>query len=296
MNPFRLLTKNNSANFILLFFMNPELPPQNADASESTPADKAEIDRDIQNIEKELSQEATNEIMDKVQDINSEGTAFSVFNNIREKNDRKQTENIFRFGLIADSQDLLEDYYSGEKHLDKKTISNFLRDKRKCPVFFNIVGRGYDFNNLNESTWMKGERSIAVIFDISSFHESEEPICGAWDKNLTDLKFKEYAIDIGLDGRGAKFEDNKIKTSSGHGFVTALRISPRFFKGIVTKNNSIDGIKELLSGIYNAKKENLIKFLIPIYNDRGDLLWPKQMRYEELKNFIEEKSKDNLEK
>lgn len=39
--------------------------------------------------------------------------------------------------------------------------------------------------------------------------------------------------------------------------------------------------------LYKGKSE----FLIPIYSVEGNLLWPKQMTYEEVKRFVSEKDK-----
>ena len=43
-----------------------------------------------------------------------------------------------------------------------------------------------------------------------------------------------------------------------------------------------------------TKKEKTDK-LLPIYNEEGDLLWPKKMNYNEVKKFIEEGDKEKKE-
>ena len=69
-------------------------------------------------------------------------------------------------------------------------------------------------------------------------------------------------------------------------------------KGVSSKWNTVENnskraneITSIMLKIYKGKEE----LLIPIYDFRGNLWWPKRMSYEEVKKFIEERNKNKKE-
>lgn len=101
-------------------------------------------------------------------------------------------------------------------------------------------------------------------------------------------------------GKAEKVED--IKSPPVLGFVTKTRIPPKFFRGIIIghaseslyKNEEEIATEEkrrLNLAITSMKKtyKDKLNLFIPIYSVNGDLLWPKQMSYEEVKKFIAER-------
>ena len=55
-----------------------------------------------------------------------------------------------------------------------------------------------------------------------------------------------------------------------------------------------DDLSKLIAIMGNAFKDDKEK-LLPVYDAVGNLLWPKQMNYEEVKNFVEERDKKETE-
>jgi len=55
--------------------------------------------------------------------------------------------------------------------------------------------------------------------------------------------------------------------------------------------NQLSLVIDKIKKNYEETSENLI----PAYNESGDLLWPKQMSYEEVKRFVAERDKNKKE-
>lgn len=181
---------------------------------------------------------------------------------------------------------------------------------------------------MNSYRYNRAPINIAIVFDLLDFTDGiggrEEYL-----EQLEDLKksgSEKPADDyirnhsrIGTyfpaDTRGPKDpaetdwwnRNNQTMSASDEGHVLFGRISPRYFKGIVLKVNNLEESKETNSleeerdpviiqnemkkivdlqlKVYKLKPDNLI----PIYDTRGNLLWPKQMNHEDLKKEEEEK-------
>lgn len=66
------------------------------------------------------------------------------------------------------------------------------------------------------------------------------------------------------------------------------RVAPRFFSGIIVHSESkvkVESAKLVFDFAKNYK--------IPIYNEKGDIIWPKAIKYDELKEWLEERKINN---
>lgn len=113
--------------------------------------------------------------------------------------------------------------------------------------------------------------------------------------------------------RVIKDDKERPLPDSGFGFIIKSRIAPRFFSGIVIDDNEPPKVSAKLTG---AERENKIheqldmikaerqsrtleivramkktykdkpELLLPVYDVDGNLLWPKNISYEQIKEFI----------
>src|SRR3989338_6762081 len=126
---------------------------------------------------------------------------------------------------------------------------------------------------------------------------------------------------------GKDVDKELISPNLEYGFVMSPRIKPKKFEGIIfsklkrhvspgdskampsfigwgfNPHKNISYIKEELQDITKdivkimaVADEKDPSLLIPIYDDEGNLLWPKQMIYEEVKKFVEDRDKNKEDK
>jgi hypothetical protein len=98
------------------------------------------------------------------------------------------------------------------------------------------------------------------------------------------------------------------KTDTERGFTLSYRIPPRLFKGIVFQpDEDYLKIEKLTPDIMLEEARDIIRIMkeacgkktelyLPIYDKTGNLLWPKQMSYEEVKKFVVERDAKKKEK
>lgn len=102
--------------------------------------------------------------------------------------------------------------------------------------------------------------------------------------------------------------DGKPIPSSEYGFVLSHRVAPRKLKGVVMSvdpptENHVTGkfhilppeeikgeARKIANAMIEATQEGG-KAILPIYDIAGNLWWPKQMSYKEVKRFVAEKKK-----
>lgn len=129
----------------------------------------------IDNKEKELSPEAIEKIMEKVQDINQEGTAYSVIGATRQPSHgdalnesvlEYDLSHVLESGLLGNPIPLWGDY-SFEEWWKYRT-----RERERQILFFNIVGRSHERESIRESYWWRRD-ATGIIFDISQFKEEK---------------------------------------------------------------------------------------------------------------------------
>ena len=302
------------------------------------------------NVETELSPEIIEMIMNKVQNINQIGTAYSVMHTQIDET-QKQTEEKFnqvlKNGLLGNS--------GGEISKDK--WAKKVRENRVGVVFFNIIGtekertswNGYfpvadyrsefrnEFRMIADSRWFDSNLSdftVAVIFDLSKF-KPDLPLQGPQygvgvkqkpdtfrygygkedlrdiedaENNKPDLETarKQYEQQIetlkkeGLIEHDYKFQEEdwpmwipKIETE--YGFSLSFRVAPRLFKGLVLRvekakaEEIMKKVDQIVASMREIDKEKE-ELILPIYDEDGNLLWPKQMSYHEVKKFVAERA------
>lgn len=284
-----------------------------------------------QKIEKELSPEVVEKIMAKVQDINREGTAYTIMGDIGVNAVNmpliERLKSVFKMGVLNKNWF----FYEKEKEggaidlVEKEDIAKY---KRRGEVYFNIVGRSAmslpevvgdtvqsppEYPDKNEIKHTFTTNTVALIFDLEKYEpelkreymaakkmaESEHfkpDVNSVWGK---PKKSRSYTYNGPLEylarmiKQGIVTNNGLPKAGAEYGYTLQHRIPPRFFKGLVLKpeddNYYLDkllrGARETMQEAYKGK-ENL---LIPIYDVNGNLLWPKQMSYEEVKKFVSER-------
>lgn len=249
----------------------------------------------------ELTPEIIEKIMAKVQDINKKGVAYSGIARLYlpyealkpsenqaalyEKAWQEELEHIKRIlvgGLLGRS---LNDISKGDEI--RETYKKERRQQNKdIRVHFNIVGRAADLpkkegTEISQCYWTKKgliRGTISLLFDISPYKEVSTS-----EDNENEMKKIFENGDPSPNAEG--------KPRSEFGFVLYPSIPPNLFQGLVldpenfelSDGKAITDLANLLTKIYGRNLE----FLIPIYNTNGDLLWPQQMNYKEIKKYID---------
>ena len=276
---------------------------------EEKPGEKKEEPK----IETELSPEIMEMIMNKVQDIDKDGVAFSSISG-QEGDLLAKFSSILRNGLLGSMSG------DGRKNSKEEWERHFKKHKRGMTkwltVHFNIVGRSL-FGNIHNSlsknktepeeteignSFWSGRNSLSLIFDISKFTEDMP----AFTSRSDFYPEKKHAYRPVINSPVQEIPIEKRRTVSGelmvdtmYGFVISPRISPRLFQGIVYKLEKDESYEEnirkaslTMNDVYREQQDKLL----PIYDEKGDLLWPKKMSYEEVKKFVEDRDKNKQEK
>ncbi|MGA2417802.1 MAG: hypothetical protein ABSF55_00985 [Candidatus Staskawiczbacteria bacterium] len=114
-------------------------------------------------IETGLPAEAVKAIMGKVQDINADGTAFSVLKGVFDS----EPQNL---GKVLESGLLGNPYQKRAKSVDRADWAKNVKEKKDAVVYFNILGRAEE-QNLADTHYIGDPEGICVIFDTGSFAE-----------------------------------------------------------------------------------------------------------------------------
>ena len=249
----------------------PEKPPENL-----------ENIKEPKTPEQELSPEVLEKAMAKVQDINEHGTAYTVIDKYREYQDDKPIlEKIFEEGLLSTIGNIP----------NKESWARFARI-REGVVYFNIINEVQKESFIKNSYWVNNSNSekTIIMFDLKPFKKVEK----------SGLKKKNRSYQIGSN----PYEDKIISTEDG--YELSFRVAPRYFCGLIFKpqgksNRDVVGTdegkllqKELLTQMKDGLKDKNESF-IPIYDIHGNLWWPKQMSYKEVKKFVDERDKNKKE-
>lgn len=256
-----------------------------------------------------LTPEIEEKIMEKVQDIDKEGTAFSSITFAQdhsEQNIQERLKSILKSGLLGTP---LAAQFTGKENFNHQWRSRArARDVQNCLIWFNIVGRIKSINSPNqiEKSLITGD--TAIIFVAKHLKElprgiyldmvAERPkrkIIGSFAAAQKDYGYYYQILTEKIFPKKNKYQ---FKVSESWGFVTPFRIRPHYFQGIVISKNKVPFLANYITSEIevNNNKEN---YLIPIYNTHGDLLWPRQMSYEEVKQFVAErdaKKKEEVKK
>lgn len=160
-----------------------------------------------------------------------------------------------------------------------------------------------------------------IVFDISSFRELDT----LFNEDNQKGSSRTYRINAPQDEVDTTPDsDNKMGVGAEFGFQLHHRLPPRLITGVVVYNDNpaeIEKIVETMKTVFSDPKK-----MIPIYSLEGSrglwppnvksgamrtmneyeeflkksatfsLVWPKQMSYEEVQNFIAERDKQKIEK
>ena len=145
-----------------------------------------------------------------------------------------------------------------------------------------------------------------------------------FDPNGTMDQLRDFLTDnkekLGVTDEISKYINNQYYTTHPEtGFVVSHRVAPRDFKGIIFRpvnkiivnagaggdewaSETAEVIMETDPEVLNTKFRLLIEqmlesyagkpeLLLPVYDVKGNLLWPKQMSRREVNKFVEERAK-----
>lgn len=239
---------------------------------------------------------------------------------ISDKESRAQAmKSVLEQGLLSVSGDKKSSIYfniSGRsKNVYEQGVSDFpVTEKDKPQVYYGRFSSG----------------RVNMIFDMSFLQEADLDFYLQHSQKqrthsvvVPELKSDQYMVTPSPEDSKIVIDaiKNGKETESyapGTGFVTSSDIDPKYFLGIVVpaimriateqekeQHNNIsymvDNSKdaEIEKGEYVKMAKNIMfdvfkeksDRLIPIYDAEGNLLWPKEMGYQEVKKFIEEGNK-----
>lgn len=229
--------------------------------------------------------------MDKVQDINKKGVAFSGISEALREKDYKTFDSILKSGLLGGRFDKPNIGLTKEKYLKN------VKEEKDAVVWFNIVGVDSRSEKIKDSGFLNeytaDSNVLAIIFDLTHFQETPS----SWEESQRIVNLK---------------QKRRTHRRAYSGFILSHRVPPRYFKGIVLKlldekgkdischdylNKALDISRKMRSSV--KKRE----YIIPIYDRNGNLLWPLLdkykdqgfMPYEEVKKFMEERERNKKE-
>jgi hypothetical protein len=254
----------------------------------------------------ELTAEVETKVMEKVQDIDKGGTAFT---SIRNGVDKTKIIDILRSGLLGN-----DGFTSRGKETNfSDRVENWKKGTREWNlpsnrIWFNIVGR---IANISGSQQIKQTHmanfTATILFDLSDYKElppgslsaiqdkgrPDFKVLGRFSSESTTGKMKYY-----FEKAKNNFSNNPMhsshKTDQGTGFSTAFRISPHMFTGIVIDSSSESTRQSVIDAMADLTQENS-SLIQPVYDLDGNLLWPKQMSYYEVKQFVVEREANKEE-
>ncbi len=156
---------------------------------------------------------------------------------------------------------------------DIRTKDEAEKRRKERHVFFNVVG---NFHNQ----------------DIP--HGQDYPRHPLHYEELAKMKMKDCywiedsSITVIFDKKGMEYENDDPRLStprSEHGYAGPARVAPRKFLGIVVSYPDPEQCQRAANDIAQVMLEtdtNHPERLIPIYDISGNMLWPKNISYEEI--------------
>jgi hypothetical protein len=281
----------------------------------------------------ELTPEIEAKIMEKVQDINKYGVALSRCSLFSEEYKLNNFKTILQYGLLGSTRNLRSgrvtvNEWVSDYRKNKSTFNFFNIMGRNWSTTQEREDGRYEIEkdaNWSKSFYMTDSKDIEVgiIFDIAKFKESAPvPEVGGptremprhtfamdggsfWREKFGD-KTPQEVVELGLTNQTRQELDINgfpITPDENYGFVLSDRISPKVMRGIVIsvpkRTNPDTLLRECVETIAAVQVEirgDDPKLLLPVYDTRGNLLWPKQMSYKEIKQFgAENDAKDSAE-
>ncbi len=287
------------------------------------------IPEDIEKLEEELSPEIIEKIMEKVQDIAKPEVGYHVIQNVDNHTQPELLKQILKDGLLG------ADFFSDamrSKAASKEDWAKSIK-QRNAVIFFNITGRGSerfylkgDETEIAKSNYVDvaNQGKVIVLFNLEKFKEEESTLKKRNEGGRPRLIKKNNTYQGDHFDKITDYSEDGVDTE--YGFILRQRVAPRFFTGIVIKLTRPLTQWEIQKGIQEGKREfDLIhnygaeninalvpeaqrianvmqktdkgkeELLVPIYDIRGNLLWPKKMYREEVKKFVEERDSKKSE-
>jgi len=296
-----------------------ETPRNNPDQEQpqlsalETPEAQAEV---------ELTPEVLEKIMAKVQDIDGHGIGYSMIGR-REGYTKEYLSRVLADGLLGATIKGKNATYDVPTR--EKWVKN-ARQKKDAAIFFNITGRSdeksshreYCPTEISASCYIWGGRdNIGILFDISSFEEDEpgENKCGKGGREMEQKsgRYRADALVMNVE-KYKKWKEKDFYPSPDHavdteyGYILSHRIAPRFFTGILInpktkvsgpigteskkrdRQELVELARKIATGMLEVDKDKP-DLLVPIYDTDGNLLWPKQIDYKDMRKFVTERDK-----
>lgn len=258
-----------------------------------------------------LSPEVIEKIMEKVEDIDKEGVAYSVVNS-----DFRDTDKLFQ----------------GDEGLESVLATGLLPIGKDNHLHFNIVGRMREYEKkkvkpgsteISSSYFSKKLGAVIVLFRLDELVEIvptndetrrvPEKCFRANDFDGLREFFSEMRSDQLKNFRDAKLDDLEVleamrdygiyppfRSITEYGFISDARVSPENFMGIVLNiyQDEVESkAKEVSMRMNNVfKTTNSLERLLPVYDVSGSLWWPRQMSYEEVKLFVKQRDDKSSER
>ena len=228
-------------------------------------------------VEKELSPEIIKKILEKVKDINSNGTAYTAIGRIPFPESLENTQNegkeLFSFKKNLEKKQLINIFKKGASDalIDLESSREYKEKikQKKGGVMFNIIGKSSYYDNKNErsitksiqhggeSNYMEIPGQVGLIFDLKKFKESERFVSGAHIRAMAtdnlELNTFHPRDDIKLR------LDDKIYPDEEVGFILHPRVAPRDFQG-------------LLLNLYKHDLENKIRIPFDVKDYKNELI------------------------
>ncbi|MFA6918527.1 MAG: hypothetical protein WC244_00200 [Patescibacteria group bacterium] len=299
---------------------------------ESDILDVENADQNIDNsdipIPPELLPEVVERIMEKIQDINKPGTGFHSVRILEDDNSTIKLGGILRKGLLGklNPNSPEQDWVSAvRKKMGAVVFFNIVgRDLRKIEDahWFRPIGTSqtslgiiFDTADFKENTEIA---NYALDYDLGK-REKLQYKSNTFGAHARPGSEREEYFEEG---------DRRIPDYS-EGYALSFRIAPDRFKGIViramaeqteeemdnlykkqpyvpqevlrkihrykevdddeSKQNKANEIATLMRKIYGDR----VDFLLPIYDAHGNLLWPRQISYNEVREIVKEGEKNS---
>lgn len=231
---------------------------------------------------------------------------------------------ILKTGLLGVKRSKTDKEPVEEKSSSKEPWVKNVKERADVLVFFNIIGR--DAKRVEDAYGASfgAQDSILVIFTTKPFKEETEEILakGPEPKNLPPHRVDGYydydrglgkKYKVGHFGAKSAFEyDEKglPKPGMDDGFALSFRVAPGWFRGIIFRvgkspdtYNFLDTEPSKLAdsnkSTYDMRSKEIAlamissvkdpSKLLPVYDVFGNMYWPKQMTYDEVKKFVAER-------
>jgi len=192
-----------------------------------------------------------------------------------------------------------------------------VRTLKNAQLHFHITGQSAHGQSPLYNVDFAQPGNIEYIFDLNYFRDSTLELDDKYKYggNPSDdpAKRRTYRINQYIPWALSNPEEYarvKAKNDNKHGegisdgeygFVAYHRVPPHIIQGMAvvryTKDHDLQSQKDDLQIDFVAKAQieankDRPNLLVPIYDTDGNLLWPKQMSYEEVKAFVAERDKN----